>query len=62
MLSKAEYNLRKSALKRQYQQAIQAADTTELMSNPFVAQRIQQMEARKALKGRGAYSWKDVGG
>jgi len=55
MLSKTDYNLRKSALKRQYQEAIQSVDTTDLMQNPFIAEGIQKMEAKRALRGRGLY-------
>jgi len=55
MLSKADYNLRKSALKRQYHEALQSVDTSALMENPFVAEGIQRMEAKKALRGRGLY-------
>jgi hypothetical protein len=55
MLSKTDYNLRKSALKRQYQEALQSVDTSGLMANPFVAEGIQKMEAKKALTGRGLY-------
>jgi len=55
MLSKADYNLRKSALKRQYQEALQSVDTAGLMLNPYVAEGIQKMEARKALRGQGMY-------
>ena len=55
MLSRSEYNLRKSALKRAYNQALENADVSGLMGNPFVAEGIQRQEARKALRGRGLY-------
>lgn len=55
MLSKAEYNLRKSALKRQYQEALNSVDTSSLLRNPFIAEGMQKIEARKALRGRGLY-------
>jgi len=56
MLSKSDYNLRKSALKRQYQEALRSVDTSSLTQNPYVAEGIAKMEARKALRGQGAYS------
>jgi len=55
MLSKTDYNLRKSALKRQYHEALASVDTSSLMANPFVSEGIQKMEAKRALSGRGLY-------
>lgn len=55
MLGKAEYNLRKSALKRQYQEALKNVRIDDIVKNPHVAEAISKMEARKALKGNGAY-------
>jgi len=56
MLPIADYNLKKSALKRQYREALQNVDTSALMSNPYVAEGIQRMEAKRALTGRGLYT------
>jgi len=56
MLSKAEYNLRKSALKRQYNEALANVSTADLRENKYVQESIDRMEARKALRGQGAYS------
>jgi hypothetical protein len=55
MLSKAQYNLRKSALKRQYNEALAGVDTSALTANPHIAEAMAKMEARKALRGQGLY-------
>lgn len=62
MLSRQEYNLRKSALKRQYKDALMNVDISGLAGNPYVQMGMQKAAAKRALSGRGAYSWKDVGG
>lgn len=62
MLSRQEYNLRKSALKRQYKDALMNVDISGLTGNPYVQMGMQKAAAKRALSGRGAYSWKDVGG
>lgn len=62
MLSRQEYNLRKSALKRQYKDALMNVDITQLTGNPYVQMGMQKAAAKRALSGRGAYSWKDLGG
>lgn len=62
MLSRAEYNLRKSALKRQYRDALASVDVSTLKAdNPYLDEMMQRKEARSLISGRGSYG-RNVGG
>ena len=56
MLSRQEYNIKKSLLKRKYREAILAQDANAAAaSNPYVRDYVQRAEARNMLRGRGLY-------